>query len=403
MAISAGPNIVEDDLILNTDPINLEKNLTTNTSTNFLQNGSFSGGTGVTYESGSNPTNTIVELENPGDSQYVVRQNGNNTEYHMNIDGGAQGTLSASTQYVMSGWYAKSSDYNGGDTMFHARAHSSGGSHNATGNGIGTLLYSKVVGGLTWQFRYQVITTPSDYDGNFDWYMGFGTNNTAGYRYYTGLKVEEGSFPSSLDLSRNSNDGKVKGATFYSDGYFTFDGTDDFISAGAISGSFTSFTVIVWFYPTSVTSYENSIDCNYSYNGTTGNIGPRLEMNNSGTLGWIYSNITNSNDSYYNHGVVSSGLAANTWHCAAITYNGGTNTSTTYFNGNASGLSRSTIGSPTGFVGVMNNVTIGKGFHLGGSERIFTGRVSNVSIYNKVLTAAEVKQNFNALRGRFGI
>lgn len=186
-------------------------------------------------------------------------------------------------------------------------------------------------------------------------------------------------------------------------GYFNFDGTDDYVTAGALSGSFSSFTVAIWFYPTSVTSYENPIDCNYSYNGTTGNIGPRLEMNWSGNLTWVYSNITNSNNSYYSHSVVSSGLAANTWHCAAITYNGGTNTSTTYYNGNASGLSRSTVGSPTGFVGVMNNVTIGKGFHLGGSERIFTGRVSNVSIYNRALSASEIQQNFNATRGRYGI
>jgi hypothetical protein len=186
-------------------------------------------------------------------------------------------------------------------------------------------------------------------------------------------------------------------------GSLTFDGGNDYSTSGTLSGSFASFTVIIWFYPTSVTNYENPIDCNYSYNGTTGNIGPRLEMNSSGTLGWLYSNITNSNGSYYGHQVVSSGLSANKWHCAAITYNGGTNTSTTYYNGNATGLSRSSVGSPTGFVGVMNNVTIGKGFHLGGAERIFTGRVSNCSIYNKVLTAEEIQQNFNALRSRFGI
>lgn len=185
--------------------------------------------------------------------------------------------------------------------------------------------------------------------------------------------------------------------------YLEFDGVDDYVSAGTLSGSFASFTVIIWFYPTSVSNYQNPIDCNYSYNGTTGNIGPRLEMNSSGTLGWLYSNITGDNNQYYVHNVVSSGLAANTWHCAAITYNGGTNTSTTYYNGNPTGLSRISIGSPTGFVGVMNNVNLGRGFHLGGAERIFAGRISNTQIYNRALTAAEVSQNFNALRGRFGI
>jgi hypothetical protein len=29
--------------------------------------------------------------------------------------------------------------------------------------------------------------------------------------------------------------------------------------------------------------------------------------------------------------------------------------------------------------------------------------VSNVSIYNKALTASEIQQNFNATKGRFGL
>ena len=33
----------------------------------------------------------------------------------------------------------------------------------------------------------------------------------------------------------------------------------------------------------------------------------------------------------------------------------------------------------------------------------FAGNLSQMSIYNKGLTAAEIKQNFNALRGRYGI
>jgi hypothetical protein len=35
--------------------------------------------------------------------------------------------------------------------------------------------------------------------------------------------------------------------------------------------------------------------------------------------------------------------------------------------------------------------------------RYFTGRISNVQLYNRVLTAAEIQQNFNANRSRFGI
>ena len=184
-------------------------------------------------------------------------------------------------------------------------------------------------------------------------------------------------------------------------GSVVFNGSSNYLSAGALSGSFASFTVFIWFYPNSVANYQNPIDCNYSYNGTTGNIGPRLEMDSTGNLGWTYSNITDSNASYYGHSVVASGLAANTWHCAAITFN--STTSTTYYNGVATGLSRTAVGSPTGFIGVINNINFGRGFHLGGAERYFSGRVGMTQIYNRALSAAEVAQLFESSRGRYGV
>jgi hypothetical protein len=402
MGVYSGPDTSESGLVLYYDVNTGVKNATGNISTNLIQNGNFVNGAGSPQESESNPTNTIVELANPGNSPFVLRQNGNSTEYQFNVDSG----MVANTTYVMSGWYAKSSDYNGGDTMFHARTFSSSGAHIATGVDTGTLIYSTVVNGITWEFRYQTIATPADFSNAFDWYLGYGTNNTTGYRYYTNLRLEKGTYPTLYNLLGTGSNGEVQNGVSYNSsngGSLVFDGSNDYVSAGTLSGSFASFTVIIWFYPTSVIDYQNPIDCNYSYNGTTGNIGPRLEMNSSGTLAWNYSNNTGDNNQFYVHNVVSSGLAANTWHCAAITYNGGTNTSTTYYNGNPTGLSRISIGSPTGFVGVMNNVNLGRGFHLGGAERIFAGRISNTQIYNRALTAAEVQQNFNALRGRFGI
>ena len=48
-------------------------------------------------------------------------------------------------------------------------------------------------------------------------------------------------------------------------------------------------------------------------------------------------------------------------------------------------------------------ITIGRwaGSYL--SEYVLNGKISNAQVYNKALTEAEVKQNFNALRGRYGI
>jgi hypothetical protein len=216
-----------------------------------------------------------------------------------------------------------------------------------------------------------------------------------------------GSGTSWNDLGPNERNGSLIGGPTYSTanlGSIVFDGVDDYSSHGELPGIFSSFTVSVWFYSTSVTNYKNVIDCNFGYNSTTGNIGPRLEMDSAGVLRWAYSNITNSNPTYYNHNVVASGLAANVWHNASITYDGSTNSSSTFYNGNSTNIARNLFGSPTGFIGIMSNVIVGKGFSLvTTSERVFQGRVSSVSIYNRPLTPAEISQNFNAVRSRYGV
>jgi hypothetical protein len=39
----------------------------------------------------------------------------------------------------------------------------------------------------------------------------------------------------------------------------------------------------------------------------------------------------------------------------------------------------------------------------GVSARAFNGKISNAFFYNRVLSASEIQQNFQALRGRYGI
>lgn len=210
-----------------------------------------------------------------------------------------------------------------------------------------------------------------------------------------------GSGTSWRDLSLNGRNSTLTGPVYsaLNLGSIVFDGVDDISVTGALPGSFASFTVMVWLFPSTFTNWQNVIDCNYAYNATTGNIGPRLEIDGSGGAGWNYSDITNSNDRFY--GQSTGQMQLNRWNHSAITYDG-TNSST-YYNGAPTGAVRGvgSGGAPTGFIGTMNNVYIGRGFSL--ANRFFNGRVSNVLIYNRALSAAEVSQNFNATRGRFGI
>jgi len=180
-------------------------------------------------------------------------------------------------------------------------------------------------------------------------------------------------------------------------GNFTFTGSES-MTFGAVSGDFTRFTVSAWFNSNSVTNYRNILDCQWNnYGAATGNVGPRLEQASSGILTWGISgdSATNAN---YNGYAYQSTISANTWYNAVITRIPGS--VSIYLNG-APSLTNQT--NSYGFVGTMNNVTIGRGFHLGGSERYFSGNIGPVAIYREALTAAQVLQNFNATKGRFGL
>lgn len=175
-----------------------------------------------------------------------------------------------------------------------------------------------------------------------------------------------------------------------------FDSTNDFVSVGNI-GSFSTFTVEIWFKSDSVSNYRNPIDCNWLvFNGGASgysNIGPRLEQNSSGNLGWV---IGDAAGNYTGLNVISSGMSSSTTHCAVITKTGASSF-LSYYNG--SNVTSTTFSNWTG---TMANVNIGRGFSTS-SERWFNGAVSIVRIYNRELSAAEILQNFNNGRQRFGI
>jgi len=188
--------------------------------------------------------------------------------------------------------------------------------------------------------------------------------------------------------------------TTSNNGSAVFNGSGDRLVAGPLPGDFTEFSVLVFFYPTSVVNYRNVIDCNFQFNTQTGNVGPRLEMNSSGGIAWIISGSINDNNTYSAVAVLGSGLSANNWHFSAITRNAGHKMST-YYNGAIVG---NEVDAPAGFVDKFTNVAIGRGFHPSSdAERSFAGRIPLVMIYNRALTSAEISQNYNFYRGRFGL
>jgi len=90
---------------------------------------------------------------------------------------------------------------------------------------------------------------------------------------------------------------------------------------------------------------------------------------------------------------LTANLQINTWYNLAYTLSG--TTAIGYVNGVAigSGTYTTALSGGTGNLWILGDT---------GSE-ITSCYCSCASVYNKALTAAEVQQNFNALRGRFGI
>ena len=86
-------------------------------------------------------------------------------------------------------------------------------------------------------------------------------------------------------------------------------------------------------------------------------------------------------------------LSLNTWYCGAVTFSNVSGYKL-YLNGVLDGTSAST----TTF-NYFGELQIG----AFANANLFTGRISLAMVYNRVLSAQEISQNFNATRSRFGI
>lgn len=195
----------------------------------------------------------------------------------------------------------------------------------------------------------------------------------------------------------------VGGPTFTSTngGAIVFDGSNDYSSATVNLSSYSQITVEIWLKPSNAIE---SIAFEHSSNWNTNTGGFGLATNSSGGG-------TNSTLCHTNH----NGNARNyAFTCGTTNYSCHVNIFSnivdstgrlTYVNGNL--LSFTSIGGwPT-----TTSTSAGSAFRndtlylasRGGSAAFFNGNIAIFKIYNRKLTASEIKQNFNATRGRFGI
>ena len=182
------------------------------------------------------------------------------------------------------------------------------------------------------------------------------------------------------DLSGNGNTGTLQNSPTYSSangGFFTFNGTNNYVSMGTYTQpaytTTTSFSWNVWVYPVS-------------------NIDAPI-MGNRGGAELIFTKLTTNNFEYYPTNL-GGAMPLNVWQNICVIKN---QTNLYYYRNSsliASTTSLTTKSSTSFFVGGDPGAT---------PNEWSNSRIAQVSVYNRALSATEVSQNFNALRGRYRI
>jgi hypothetical protein len=145
-------------------------------------------------------------------------------------------------------------------------------------------------------------------------------------------------------------------------------------------------TVISWFYQDKANSQYKTI-VSKSNAGKTRGFEFFSQNNHLEVIVWPIT--TNNILSYSNT------VNANTWHCAAFTYDGSHVRG--YLNGSFVAITPGVSNSATD---TANSLYIGS---RSDSANTMNGRIAIVEVYNRALTNNEIITSFNRYRGRFGI
>ena len=180
------------------------------------------------------------------------------------------------------------------------------------------------------------------------------------------------------DLSGNGNNGTLVNTPTYetiNNGRFLFDGVNEYTTSSFATTSGQAVTYSGWLYSTETTStYRNFVD------SASGN--PMIWWNTTGQIEFD----TGSN-------YTTSAVYRNQWVYVALSKPSGSSVASYYVNGVLAGTSVSAYTTPAATPAWFNRTAL----------QTWKGYCSTIQTYNRALTAVEISQNFNALRGRYGI
>ena len=204
------------------------------------------------------------------------------------------------------------------------------------------------------------------------------------------------------DLSGEGHNGSINGATYNSGngGYFDFDGTNDYINisdTGVIPSGTNSFTYSIWVYIDTISGpwggvnrraaslfsgdTNGTAECALFRNSNTTGPPERIGLSRHGgsNTGSCQVNVSMNQSQWYNMTLVRDGASSQ------VVYQDGVQIGT----GNLSNSFSS------------NQMRIGGAVNSSSYEGWLDGRIGSVLMYSSALSASEVKNNFDAMKGRF--
>ena len=191
------------------------------------------------------------------------------------------------------------------------------------------------------------------------------------------------------DLAENGfNSTLINGPTYTvsNGGAVILDGSNDYVTVGTFS--YPIFTLCLWVYPGATQNqYADIFDNNH-----TGVRNFNCQQNNLNTNQYDFAMIGASNASstgFFN-------LTANTW--TFLTFSWDNDKARGYINGSLFGTGASATPNY-----VSPYLRLGAWAGFGTISRYWNGRFGAFYAYNRVLSANEIYQNFNAQRQRYGI
>ena len=385
MACSAGPNIVEDGLVLALDAGNTQ---------------SYPGSGNIVYNLFPKKVALSTSIGSGDTFNYISETTGISTVGTVEVNGERDNTLYGCSGAVT---FAEALAFaHGLGARLPTRQEVIDDAGKGTGCGYDSL--------QVWTCDKSDTDGNSHYTvyGNTDSYGTTATStlntSTAYVTYVTDIDLDRSDPVSLTDpamasiLRGHAENGRLIngiGTTTDNGGCFVFDGTNDYIDVitefdydnigklEAVSGN--TWSTFAWFRPiTTGSNAESFVIGKGGGAGSSATFAVWVNENSEQLFARLKGGTT----------LTISSVNNNQWYNVGVTWDG--TTAKAYLNGS-----------------FVNNISVGSAgyqaelFNLGttssGSAGKFTGNIATSTVYNRALTAAEISQNFNALRGRFGL